>query len=328
MTPLQIQNGIFVISLDFELYWGVLDSKTLKTYGENILGVHSVIPRILELFNKYDIHATWATVGFLFAKNWDELYEHLPNTLPSYSNKQFSPYDYISSNEASKLDLQYHFAPHLIRKIQQSPHQEIATHTFSHYYCIEDGQSSHEFSADLDAAINIAKKYDITLRSIVFPRNQFNEHYLKICSEKGITSYRGNEQAWVYSATKKENETKLSKIVRLFDTYINITGHHIYQSASEHEFLLKNIPSSRFLRPYSRKLRMLEPLKCIRIKTSLSQAAIQNKVFHLWWHPHNFGVNQNENLNLLEELLDHYQMLNRKYGFTSLNMGEIQCNLK
>jgi hypothetical protein len=43
-------KGIFVISLDFELHWGVWDVTTKEKYGANILGVKEVIPRLLDLF--------------------------------------------------------------------------------------------------------------------------------------------------------------------------------------------------------------------------------------------------------------------------------------
>ena len=44
-------NGKFIISLDFELMWGVRDKKDKTTYGNNILGVHKVIPKLLEIFS-------------------------------------------------------------------------------------------------------------------------------------------------------------------------------------------------------------------------------------------------------------------------------------
>ena len=65
--------GKFVISLDFELMWGVRDKKTIESYGQNILGVREAIPAMLNAFDKYGINATFSTVGFLFAKNKKEL---------------------------------------------------------------------------------------------------------------------------------------------------------------------------------------------------------------------------------------------------------------
>lgn len=52
-------------------------------------------------------------------------------------------------------------------------------------------------------------------------------------------------------------------------------------------------------------------------------AAKNNSLYHLWWHPHNFGANINENLFILEEILKYYTYLNCKYKMKSLNMGEI-----
>ena len=68
-----ISNGILVVSLDFELFWGVRDKKAISDYGANILRVRTVVPRLLALFEKYEVHVTWATVGFLFFSTYNEL---------------------------------------------------------------------------------------------------------------------------------------------------------------------------------------------------------------------------------------------------------------
>ena len=92
-------NGNFTISLDFELYWGMRDVQTLDSYKEHIRNVHIVVPKLLELFKKYEIHATWAIVGFLYMSDKDELIKKFPPELPGYSDKQFDPYNYILNNE-------------------------------------------------------------------------------------------------------------------------------------------------------------------------------------------------------------------------------------
>ena len=61
--------GTMIVSLDFELFWGLLEEMNLEDYRQNVLGGRAAIPRLLELFQQYDIHATWATVGFMFAEN-------------------------------------------------------------------------------------------------------------------------------------------------------------------------------------------------------------------------------------------------------------------
>lgn len=48
-----------------------------------------------------------------------------------------------------------------------------------------------------------------------------------------------------------------------------------------------------------------------------------NTVFHLWWHPHNFGKYQDENFAVLQKILEHYQYLNKEYGYKSMSMGDL-----
>ena len=61
--------GALVISLDFELHWGVRDKRPVDgPYRENLLGAREAIPQMLDLFEEFGVAATWATVGFLFRK--------------------------------------------------------------------------------------------------------------------------------------------------------------------------------------------------------------------------------------------------------------------
>ena len=111
-----IKNGALVISLDFELYWGILDQKRINHYEKNLNGVKRAIEKTLNLFDKYDIHATWATVGFLFAQHIDELKLFFPQEKPNYHHSSLNPYNYINNTTSLKKD--YHFAPQLIEKIK------------------------------------------------------------------------------------------------------------------------------------------------------------------------------------------------------------------
>jgi hypothetical protein len=63
-------------------------------------------------------------------------------------------------------------------------------------------------------------------------------------------------------------------------------------------------------------------LRIARIKNSMTHAAKNNQVFHLWWHPHNFGINRKENLAALLELIAHYKKLHDEYGMESATMQE------
>src|SRR2546421_12794150 len=80
-----VQNGAFVISLDFELMWGVRDKRTIADYGANVRGVREVVPALLDLFAERDIACTWATVGLLFFATNAAMRAALPARKPGYA---------------------------------------------------------------------------------------------------------------------------------------------------------------------------------------------------------------------------------------------------
>jgi peptidoglycan/xylan/chitin deacetylase (PgdA/CDA1 family) len=319
------KTGTLVISLDFELYWGVRDKRSLEGYGTQIKRVHQIVPKMLELFREYGVKATFATVGLLFANHKEEVLEYLPERKPGYADNNLSPYPYLDQLRDTDSSPAYHYALDLIQLIRdQYPEHEIGTHTFSHYYCQEPGQTAIDFAADLNSAVTIAKRHNITIESIVFPRNQYNPEYLRICAEHGIRSYRGNEKAWYFRAESESDTTLLKRILRTLDCYINISGHNTYKT----EELISggfplNIPSSRFYRPYMTKGgALMESLKLKRIKSSMTHAAKHGELYHLWWHPHNFGDDTSVNFDSLKNVLDHFIFLRNTLEFGSATMKE------
>jgi hypothetical protein len=309
--------------------WGVRDSQTKKSYGNNILGVKTAINEMLISFNHYEINVTFAIVGFLFLKNKDEILSRIPKILPNYKNKNLSPYLSINRELGNnEEDDPYFFGSSCIDEIRKFPNHEIATHTFSHFYCMEEGQNIEQFEQDLLYAIEVASNEGVSFKSIIFPRNQVNFEYLDICKRHGIDSYRGNEKSEIYRSKSFENETVFLRIFRFIDSYINLTGYHCYDTNKIKKSYPFNMPSSRFLRPYSRKLLLFEKLKLLRIKNAMTYAAKNNLVYHLWWHPHNFGVNLDQNMIMLNKILLHYKNLNKKYNFESITMSDLSNKLK
>ncbi len=320
-------NGAFVISLDFELHWGIFDVKSIEDYKINLENTRKAIDRILELSNQYNIRLTFSTVGFLFAENKAELLQFTPNIKPTYINKKLNPYSLIATIGNNELEAPYHFAKKEIKKLAENSNHEIGTHTFSHYYCTAEGQTLEQFNSDLSSAVKIAEAMGIKIRSIVFPRNQVKDEYLEACVKNGITSYRGTEKTGIYQP-RKSMPRILEKGFRLADSYLNIFGHHTYSMDMFKDYTLNNscinIPSSRFLRPYSKNLKLLETLKIIRIKKAMTFAAKNNHLFHLWWHPHNFGANMEENFKNLETIFKHYGKLEKQYSFISHTMTSLK----
>jgi peptidoglycan/xylan/chitin deacetylase (PgdA/CDA1 family) len=314
-------SGIFVISLDFELYWGMRDVISVEGYSKHLDGTPKAVEEMLELFDKYDTHVTWATMGFLFCKDKEEVKKFQPKKLPNYKDDEINLYSYMDNNFIKD---EYHFAPKSIELIKSYKNQEISTHTFSHYYCLEEGQDEESFYEDLLSCKNIAQEKDIKLTSLVFPRNQYNQSYLGVIKKAGITSYRGNEKGWIYEArTEEEKKTPLKRALRILDSYVNISGYHTYKLEDIAKQTPYNIPASRFLRPYSSKLAFLDTLRLKRITNAMTHSAKNGELFHLWWHPHNFGISTKENIAFLTKILEHSKKLEKEFGFKSLTMNEI-----
>jgi len=157
----------FTISIDTELGHPYKDSQVIKSRGKQ--GRYNV-NRYLELFQKYEIPATWAILGYLFL---DE--------------------QYIDEFEISKqIDIStrdYIFAPDIIEKIiESSVNQEIGSHGFQH---IDYSKSSkEEIKNDISKSIKALKIFKLTPNSFVFPYNHYNEYSLDQLREHGYKIVR------------------------------------------------------------------------------------------------------------------------------------------
>lgn len=318
------KNGTFVISLDFELLWGVHDHETKETFREQILGARKAVEEMLKLFEQYQIHATWGIVGMLMAENKEEILKYSPALKPQYDKPALSSYAHmedVGDNEESDV---YHYAHSLVAKIRNCPNQEIASHTFSHYYCKASGQNIEEFLADLLAAKKIAnEKFGIDLKSLILPRNQFVEEYAVAINKAEFDVVRGNPPSKAY-----EGKKKMARTLRLVDTYVGICGRKTYALTSVLPKKPINIRASSFFRKYNTRLAVLERLKVLHIKREMRYAAQKGQVYHLWWHPHNISKNQDKCLRQLCEIFDYYKILHTQYGFESKTMYETAEDLK
>ncbi|USB33035.1 polysaccharide deacetylase [Paenibacillus sp. YPG26] len=320
-----MNHGQFVISMDFELYWGIRDICPISHYLGHLAKEREIIPRVLDLFERSGIHATWATVGLMFFNSKDQLLHGIPARLPAYQDANLSPYPHLASGVVGtdeQTDAS-HYGLSLIRRIEETRYQRVSTHTFSHYYCLEAGQDSAAFQADLQAAVRIAERQGIRLESIVFPRNQVNPAYLPLLLPEGIRAYRGNPKHWLYRRGYRTGDALPRRALRLMDTYLNLSGFHCYTPEAPEQGEPLDLPASHFLRSYSGRLALLEPLRRRRILKGMTYAARNKQVYHLWCHPYNLVDEQGRNLKLLEEIIAHYKRLQSLYGMESRNMEEL-----
>ena len=308
--------GTLIVSLDFELFWGMQDCAALDDYRENIFGARKAIPQLLQLFARHDIHATWAIVGCLFAQDRTEVEPFFPALRPEYEKAELSTYRCFEQGDESR-EPQCFYAPEMIAEIARRNGQEIASHTFSHFYCREAGQTIRQFEADMRASLAIAQAHGYRLTAVVLPRNQCEPEYVQVLGKLGFTAYRDEENDWIH---EKIPFRPLLRLLRLADVYLPLTGQGGY--VPQMEAGVVNLTGSRMYKPYMKPLAILERMKIYRIKRQMLHAARKGLTFHLWWHPHNVGIRTDLHMRQLEEIFAYYDLLREKYGMRSLNMRE------
>lgn len=126
MTSTGGTAGNFVISLDYELMWGVRDHATREGYGRNVLGGREAIPVMLDMFHRRGIRATWAIVGALLCESKDELLARSERA--ESEGGAVANLDDVGPDERRDP---YYFGASLARLIASREGQEIGTHTFS-----------------------------------------------------------------------------------------------------------------------------------------------------------------------------------------------------
>ncbi|WP_235921927.1 polysaccharide deacetylase family protein [Flavobacterium phycosphaerae] len=318
-----MKKGALVISLDFELVWGIFDHIEIKdkvSYFNNTL---EAIPQLLSIFEKNNINVTWATVGMLFNENWDEWHANIPTALPTYDKAILNPYAYGEAHQKSGYD-HFFFAPHLIKEIINTKGQELATHTYSHYYCLESGQTIEQFEADMQQAVKMARQFSVELHSLVFPRNQFNKNYLAVCQNNQIETVRTNPDSWYWDTTKPD--TLFSKLARTGDAYLPL-GKKSYATETIQNEAVIGQQASRFLRPQHSSV-FLNTSRLNRIKKEIVQAAKNGEVYHLWWHPHNFGTDTANALQTLKSIVAVFKQCEEIYGMESLTMHQLSNRIQ
>jgi peptidoglycan/xylan/chitin deacetylase (PgdA/CDA1 family) len=316
------QPGALVISLDFELHWGVRDHVTRHDpLYSRLPNARAAVKDMLDVFVARDIRATWATVGFLFASTRDEIEASMPSERPKYRRRELDPY-----MEALGIDEEHdpeRLAASLVELIRCSAGQEVGSHTFSHYYCLEPGQDEAMFRADLAAAQTIALRRGVKLKSLVLPRNQWNPAYAAAVVDLGFRCIRGPQRSWGHHP-RPGGHSVLQRGARLAETYIGVSpppttewGDLLLPSG------LCNVPASAFLRPYAPDRKRLETLRLARLRSGLRDAARHGRIFHLWWHPHNFSQYGSENFAVLEQILNEFERLAATDGMQSLSMADV-----
>ena len=173
--------GTVIISIDTELAWGFKDYPdhyVLKLLRKDPSAGRNSIFNMLDLFDKYNIPATWAVVGHLFLDSCDRIHGDLPHYRENW-------YDHHGSNISEEP---LYFGKDIIDKILSSPvPHEIACHTFSH---VPFSNCDRDLAkAEILKSKELACYRGINIESFVFPESKIG--HVDVLAESGIQIYRG-----------------------------------------------------------------------------------------------------------------------------------------
>jgi len=303
------RQGSFILSLDLEMAWGVVDVTNEKDITRENLDSLQLLRSILSLCDSYKVKTTVAVVGALLDPEFD--IEDWPNT-PKLCM--------VRNLLVKRPDLIEIFnRPELLEVIMSTGNHELASHTYFHTNFLDEG------GFDINK-LDFAKFSDLNLRlkseveSIVFPRNQYNADLLQLCLLHGFKYFRGNQNRFWYRTRSSNRQIPLIKSLRLADSFVPFAGFGTFEVATS---ALTNVPASLFFRQFSGFKACINPIVLLRIKAGMFVAALTGRNFQLWWHPHNFCLNSVDSLVRLERILSFYMFLKKRFNFNSKMIREL-----
>ena len=294
-----LERGVFVVSLDFELAWGTRGRPSASKVGRHLSGSRQAIDRMLQLFQQYNISATWAMVGGLLLGG--------EKRHPLLSDAR---YDDIPVGDCRSQPNWY--AEDVVQKIVDCDvQQEIGCHTLTHMYVNGSDESRQQFDWELDEFVKLFEQRGLPKPvSFIFPKHYM--HHFDLIAKHGLKFYRGPETGWF----ERLPTARLRGAIRLLNSRIRRTPTVGLPSLTPEG--LAEIPSSHFYAPFQGvgKYVSLND-RVAQAIAGLNAAAKQKKIYHLWTHPFNMGADTDSLLSGLESILQHFQKL--------AALGQIEC---
>jgi peptidoglycan/xylan/chitin deacetylase (PgdA/CDA1 family) len=305
-----LKTGYFLFSLDTELAWGYFDRFRSQMFSNDGRRERFYIERLLDVFDEFNITATWAIVGFLFHE------QHGNNLYPNDWKGKYPLFENLYHNKHALL----YGADVIETLLSRGNRHEIAFHGYVHRILEEGKTSEEQAKAEIQTWLRAAQRKNIVPQTVIFPRNKIG--HLKLFKEHGFICYRGEEPTpRIYS------RPFLGKPFRRFYYYLaTFSALPLYEPEIDQTGLI-NLPSSRWLFGFNRKWdhaldRLnLHTLRLRKIAQGIARAALEKKIIHIWAHSHEFQTAKD--IEKLRYLLCHVAKYIQAGSMKSVSMAEL-----
>jgi peptidoglycan/xylan/chitin deacetylase (PgdA/CDA1 family) len=288
-------RGAFVISIDVELAWGTCD-RPLTPAARRALGLErAIVSRLLRLFRRYDVRASWAVVGHLLigdcARDGERVHPEIPRPVPTASGR-----DWFFQHPPVGGDRAWYGRDLVERIVRARPRQEIASHSFCHLPYDEVRTPRAAVQADVRAARAAHAAAGLPFDTFVFPRNVIG--FTGLLAEAGVLVYRGHTRAWYDAIPVRAVRRALDALAFVLPLPVPTVTPRVDAAG------LLDVPDSMLLYSRSGAGRLVPPRRvAAKAAGALARAAARGDVFHLWFHPANFVERTEEQLRILEAIL-------------------------
>jgi len=263
------QKGKLVISIDLELAWGVWDKLTPAQLAAAETEERPICSALVALFERHGVPATWAMVAALL---------------------------HAGSAEGKAGSKASWYAPDIVERIAASKvRHEIGSHGGRHIYF--NAINAATARADLDFARETHRAHGFAFKSLVFPRNAVG--HLDVLAEAGLATYRGPDLQWfpVLGGAGRI----LTRAANLADKLLPIPPRTAQPQS--HDRLIE-LPGSMLLLGRNGLRRFALPaVTRSKLAMGLARAAESGGIFHFWFHPSNFYVRRQEQLDTIDWFL-------------------------
>lgn len=292
-----MERGAFVISIDTEMAWGEAHKRNGAGGSHRFDRERLVVERLLDVFTRYELSATWAVVGHLFLDSCERGPDGRPHPdllRPGYD--WLDGADWLDIDPCSGTDdAPYHYGRDIVERLTGCPvHQEVGSHSFSHVMMGDPGCTPEVFASELAAARKAADPLGVELRSFVFPRNSIG--HLDTLAAAGFTSYRGGRPAPAFAGT----EPRLRKAALLVDRVMPLAGSAVRPVRDPSG--VWNLPQTYLFAPATARTHLPPALWARAPIGRLRQAARTRSLFHLWFHPYNITADPDRALDALDRI--------------------------